>query len=279
MRASKRILALHKKKTELRLAILDDDPEAIAYVKPFVDMTDGVKLIYSTTNPEEMLQYVKANELHILLLDMEMPKMGGMELLPQLKYLKETNPQIAKLQVIICTAHQKFAVDSFKHKVADYLTKPITFDRYLEAIHEVKQRFLPAGLHTLDTDNECLTIVLPRGEIKKIPYREIIYVEAMYSNTQVWLDSDRYFEVKEKFYKFLPRLPKSNFVRVHRSYAISLAHFRGLNNGGIQLHGTDTLVKYARRGGYELFDNWLAENVVRGNLIDKRKNNNLNEQK
>jgi|SRR5690606_29069827 len=277
MSASKRILALHKKKTELRLAVLDDDPEAIAYIKPFVNMTDGVKLVYSTTNPGEMLHYVKTNVVHILLLDMEMPIMDGMKFLPQLKYLKETYPQIARLQVIVCTAHQKFAVDSFKHKVADYLTKPITFDRYLEAIHEVKQRLLPAGLNTLDPDNECLTIVLPMGVIRKIPYREIIYVEAMQSHTWIWIDSEQYFEVNEKFYKFLRRLPKSNFVRVHRSYVISLAHFKGLVHEGIQLHGTDKLVKYARRGSYELFDNWLAENVVKGNLIDKRKNNKWSE--
>jgi|SRR5690606_25665103 two-component system LytT family response regulator len=271
MNTTQRILALHKKKKELQLAILDDDREAIEYISPFVRMTDGVVLAYAATNPEDMFNYLKKNVIHILLLDMEMPKMHGMAFLPQLMFLKKTHLNIADLQVIICTAHHKFAVKSFRYKVTDYLTKPITFDQYLEAIHEVKQRLIPAGLSTLDSEHDYITIALPGGKIRKLTYREIIYLEAYEHKTWLWINSTQYFEVNETFKKFLPRFPKSNFMQVHRSYAISLAHFQNLEKDGIRLRDTDTLVKYARRGGYELFDKWLAENLIRGNLVEKRK--------
>lgn len=269
MSMSKRILALRKKESLLKVAILDDDPDDIDYLKHFVQLTDGVRFVYSANDPEDMLAYLKTEVVDVLLLDMEMPVIDGLLFLPQLRSLMGRTPRIAQLQVIVCSAHGRFALEGFNYKVTDYLTKPIVFDRYLEAIHEVKQRLQLLGRNTGDEVNDCLTIVSAGGEIIKVAYEEILYIEATEDKSRIWISSTQYYEANERFGRFLQRMPQADFVQVHRSYAVALKHFLRIKRQKIQLRHTVKEIKAARKGSYKRFDDWLAENAVRGYLKEE----------
>lgn len=273
----KTILNLADKRKKLRVAVLDDEQEAIELMVDFIKLTDGFELAFTTNNPREALTRLKKEAVHVLFLDMEMPEMHGMQFMPQLDFIKAINPLVADLQVVVCTAHEHFARESFDRKAADYLTKPVYFDRYLQAVHEVKRRLLPVGLNTLNQDNDCLLIYGYRGmEIARLDYKQIIYVEAQDDKTWLWINSTDYYETYEKMHHVLLRLPKSNFVQVHRSYAISLQHFKqlvgvkGKKEKQIVLAGTETAIPIGGKEKYPLFENWLGENAIRGKKVSKK---------
>src|SRR5690606_29388707 len=104
-------------------------------------------------------------------------------------------------------------------------------------------------------------------------FDEIIYVEANDDKTWLWISQTEYFETYEKISEVLLRLPKANFVRVHRSYAISLNHFKqiisvtGSKDKRIQLAGTDTGIPIGAKDKYPLFEQWLGENAIRGKKV------------
>lgn len=270
----KTILKLADAKKKIRVAVLDDEQDAVEHLVDFIRLTDDFELVFTANNPREMLARLKKDAVDVLFLDMEMPGMHGMKFIPQLNFLKTVNPLIADLQVVVCTAHEHFARESFDRKVTDYLTKPIYFDRYIEAVAEVKKRLLPLGLNYLDRNNHCLLVYGQRGlEIARLNYDEIIYVEANDDKTWLWISQTEYFETYEKISEVLLRLPKANFVRVHRSYAISLNHFKqivsvtGSKDKRILLAGTDTEIPIGAKDKYPLFEQWLGENAIRGKKV------------
>lgn len=258
--------------------VLDDEQEAIDHIVDYIKLTDDFELRLATSNPWEVLERIKKEAVDILFLDIEMPDMHGMKLIPQLTYIKESYPVAANLQVVICSAHEEFACESYKHKVADYLTKPIPFDRYMEAVREVKQRLLPVSLNRLDSDNDCLLVYTGRGmEVVRLDYKHVIYVEAQGDSALLWVSSTEYFEACESLRSVMLRLPKANFVKVHRSYVISLRHFKtiagrsGEQGKWISLEGTDMRIPIGGNGQYSVFENWLAENAIRGKKVSKNK--------
>lgn len=255
---------------------MDDEQEAIDHLVDYIKLTDDFELGLATSNPWEALERIKKEAVDILFIDIEMPEMHGMKFITQLAYIKETYPLAVHLQVVICSAHEEFACESFKYKVADYLTKPIPFDRYMEAVREVKKRLLPVSLNRLDSDNDCLLIYTSRGmEIARVDYKHVIYAEAQGDKTWLWVGATEYFETYESLKEVLLRLPKANFVKVHRSYAISLRHFRNIEGRSgekgkwISLEGTDVLVPLGGKGKFTVFENWLGENAIRGKKVSK----------
>lgn len=275
------IMNLADRKVKLMVGVLDDDPDAIQHIVDYVKVTDGFELAFATSNPWEVLDILKEETVHVLFLDMEMPEMHGMKFILQLDFIKKMNPLVSHLEIVVCTAHEHFARESFDHKAADYLTKPISFARYMQAVGVVKERLLPMSLNTLNRDNECLLVYGERGmEIARVDYEKIIVVEAQDDKTLLWVNSIDYFETYERMKKVLLRLPKANFVRVHRSYAISLRHFKsivgesGYKEKFILLDGTDAKIPIGAKEKYPLFEKWLGENAIRGKKFSKKDGKN-----
>lgn len=247
------------------MAVIDDDQEAIDYLVRYITLTDDFELVFTTTNPKDGLSYLKRLEVHVLFLDIEMPLMDGLAFLPQLQAIKLINKRIAQIEVIVCSAYDRFAINTYDYKVADYLLKPVVLDRYMQAVNEVKQRLQAVGLNALSADNRCLLVGYPGGTaLDRSNYSDIIYVEAKDDKTWLWAGQEEYFEVNVGFSNMLMRLPKSNFVQVHRSFAVSLRHVKGLRDNKILLLGTDREISRGKKGGYPHFERWLDDNAVSG---------------
>lgn len=269
MNICKRLLRSVDSIRKLRVAVLDDDPDAIDFLLGYIRMTNGFEVSFTSTNPSEMLEHLAKEGVDVLFLDMEMPGIDGTAFLPQLQFLKMVNPLIAHLEVVVCSAHERYAVNMFRYKVADYLTKPILMDRYMQAVEEVKKRVLIARQYEQEgreeKDEYLLVYSRQEGKSYKLNASEIIYAEANNTSTLLWVDSNTHYEIHESFKKFLLRyLSRQRFVRVHRSYAISANHFDGMNKNEIVLRGTSRTISYAEKGGYVQFENLLQKNLVRG---------------
>ncbi|WP_165384748.1 LytR/AlgR family response regulator transcription factor [Sphingobacterium corticibacterium] len=269
---------LADKKKKLRVVVLDDEPESVEHMVSLIEVTDGFELAFVSNSPWEVLGRLKEDAVHVLFLDMEMPTMHGLQLMQQLDFIKKINPLVAHLQVVVCTAHEHFAREAFDNRATDYLTKPVTFSRYMQAVNVVKERLLPMSPNVLDRANECLIMFSERGKaVARVNFNEIIVVEAQDDKSWVWINSTDYYETSEGLGDVLLRLPKSNFIKVHRSYAISLSHFQGIvgESGSkhkfVVLKGTDAKIPLGEQGNHPLFEMWLGENAVRGKKISKKR--------
>lgn len=255
-------LRLEPPKRNLRAAIVDDDRTAIDVLLAYIHVTDGLELAFISMDPREGLARLQKEHVDVLFLDMEMPVMDGIQFLSQLK--------VAHLQVVVCSAYDRFAAETYGFQVADYLVKPFHFTRYMDAIHVVKERIGPIGLNRLEEKNNCLMIWSDRGTVVcRLEYDQIVYVEADEEKTRLWTGPDRYYEIREKFGKTVSLLPKALFTKIHRSYAISLGHFVKKTDKKVVLRGIPQEIPYGDRKKYPLFENWLAENAMRGKLVSR----------
>ncbi|MBD1423746.1 LytR/AlgR family response regulator transcription factor [Sphingobacterium chuzhouense] len=251
---------------KLKVLVIDDDPLALKVIADYVKATDGLELVSQTTNPRKGMDVLKKNEIHLIFLDMEMPGMSGMAFLAQLKILAEDNPSIANISVVVCSAFDRFAADSFDYEAVDYLVKPVFFERYTRAVKKVKQRWHRMSLNMLSSDNDCLMVYTTRGKLfHKLRYEDIIYLEAKGEKTWIWVSESEYFEIDDILKNVMLLLPRARFARVHRAFAISLVHFEWIKGMEIQLKGAPkNKIKLGRKGDYELFKDWLAENAIKG---------------
>lgn len=100
--------------------------------------------------------------------------------------------------------------------------------------------------------------------IYKVTFPEIIYIEAREGMTRLWVSSTKYFELQKTFREVLSCLPEDTFMKVHRSFAISLPHFKGMEGNRILLHNIEQKIPRGRKTNNALFDKWLNENSLPG---------------
>lgn len=262
---------------KLKVLVVDDDPVALKIIVDYVRATDGLELVCHTTNPRKGIDVLKKNEIHAVFLDMEMPGLSGMEFLAMLKVIAEINPAVADISIVVCSAYDRFAAESFNYEAVDYLVKPIFFERYTTAVKKVKQRWHRLSLNMLSSANDCLMIYTPRGKIyRKVPFEDIVYLEARVEKTWIWVSESEYYEIDDILKNVMLLLPRARFARVHRGFAISLSRFEWIKGKEIALKGApENKIKLGRKGDYDLFKDWLAENAVKGRYFRTSSNHEI----
>ncbi|OOG17974.1 hypothetical protein BWD42_11795 [Sphingobacterium sp. CZ-UAM] len=258
----KKILKQEGRLRKIRIAIVDDDPDIVAELKRYVDLTDGVECAYATTNPKEALVALRRLKLDILFLDIEMPIVSGLDVLGQLESLQRINPGIANLQVIVCSTNREVGDKMFHYGVTDYFLKPFEQERYYKAIAKAKDKIQGRGLNDLDQENKCFFYGTRGTEKQRLNYDDIIYIEAKNDQTRIWIEDKTYIEVNESFGDMVLCLPKASFAQVHRSFAVSLKHITAITPKLVILSGIE--IKRGEKGKYTYFDEWIEQNTITG---------------
>lgn len=193
----------------------DDDIDRIA-VASYCKHYSFLHLANSFDSPQKTLAFIQKNQVDLLLLDIDMPGMNGLEMRKQLMQIPAC---------IFITSHPEFALESFELSVLDYLIKPLKADRFAVAMHRVKEylgiRHKASLLdHTLGSD----TLFIKDGHQHfKIQLHEIIYLEALKDYTGVVTAQKKYC-VLSSLGNLLEEKSFRSFVRIHRSYAVQ-KHF------------------------------------------------------
>ena len=187
----------------MRVLILDDEEPAIKLLALFVEKTPNIQLVLATTNVDEALQALEKNKIDLFLLDIEMPDINGVELLKSL-----TRAPL----VILTTAYEKYAIEGFNLNVVDYLLKPIRYERFLQGIIKA---------HTLYKKEAAFIHIKSNYKTIKIMFEDILFIEGLkdyvkvHTLDKIWLTRLNIKNINEK-------LPESYFLRVHKSYIISI---------------------------------------------------------
>jgi DNA-binding LytR/AlgR family response regulator len=194
---------------------VDDEPLAHELIEEFCSMLPHLELKQNCYNALEAMQYLNKDTVDIMFLDLNMPKLKGFDFLRTL-----TNPP----KVIVTTAYKEFALEGYELNVADYLLKPFSFERMVKAINKAigPQITNTAQPQAVTSSNSTESFFI-KGDKKyhQIKVDGILYIEAYGNYTKLYL-KDEMIISHEKISDYEAMLPINNFMRVHKSFIISL---------------------------------------------------------
>jgi DNA-binding LytR/AlgR family response regulator len=214
-----------------KCAIVDDEFLARQYIRDYVGRLPFLALTGDYDSPLLILEELKNNEIVILFLDIEMPDISGLD------FLKTLNPQP---YVILTTAYREYALEGYEYNVVDYLLKPFSFDRFLKAVNKAIDRAqketVEAGSPTAGQSlGDYLTIRADR-KLYKIEFDDLIYVEGQ--RAYVTLHTRQKNITALIALKDLElQLPSDRFIRIHKSFIVSVRHMESLEGNQVEIAG------------------------------------------
>jgi DNA-binding LytR/AlgR family response regulator len=189
---------------QLKCLVVDDEELARILLKTYIDKMENLTLIGNTENPLEALQILQNQEVDLLFLDIQMPELNGTSL------AKIVNP---KTRIIFTTAYSQYALTGFDLNVLDYLLKPITFERFEQAIDKAKDYF--------QITNQEETIIIKSGyDLHKIKLEDILFIEGS-SEYVTFQTAEKRIMSYQTLKSLEISLPTKQFMRVHRSYIVN----------------------------------------------------------
>lgn len=194
----------------MKCIVIDDDKLTRRALSKLIEQRPDFKLIGEFPDAESAIPEIKNGNVDLIFLDMVMPKMSGIELLNHF----ETLPQI-----IIVSDYKEYAVEGFNYNVTDYLTKPITKDRFSNAMDKVLERNL---FEQVKNESYHSIAVKQRSGFINISTDEILYVEGFGDYVNVHLQEGRKVTVLSTIKAMEEQLMDYSFMRIHRSYIANL---------------------------------------------------------
>jgi two-component system, LytTR family, response regulator len=206
---------------KIRTIIVEDEELARNLLKNFLKDVENIELIAECENGFEGVKMINELKPDLVFLDIQMPKITGFELLELLDH---------KPHIIFATAYDQYALKAFEYNAADYLLKPYSKERLLEAIEKVAERIQAEGAVSDVAEKisdypkeEVLDriVVKDRHKIHIIPVDQVRYIESMDDYVMIYTREGRY--IKQKTMKYFENaLDPKNFIRIHRSYIVKV---------------------------------------------------------
>jgi two-component system LytT family response regulator len=202
--------------------IVDDEPLAIEVIRTHVSTVGIFNIKGECINTIEAFKILSAEKIDLMFLDIQMPGMKGTDFLKSL-----VNPP----KVILTTAYRDYALEGFDLNVIDYLLKPVPYERFLRAVDKfLNNESRKPG----DTENEKFIYLNINKKVHKILVDEIVYVESIKDYLSIHTVSGD-IVAKHTISAFELLLPENAFIRIHRSYIVSVSKIRGFNTQFIEV--------------------------------------------
>ena len=212
----------------LTCIIVDDEPSAVNILKNYVAKTPFLELVGTATNPLEAMKVMEGKQVELAFLDIQMPHLSGIDFMKMLK---------GKTQVILTTAYSEFALEGFENEALDYLLKPIAFDRFLKAAQRALNTtaFSSPDWQPVEKEDDYMFVKTEtKGKMLKVDFEDIIYVEGLKNYVSIFVADERIITYTS--IKALEEKLPSYFMRVHKSYIVSLKKVRAVDGNQILLH-------------------------------------------
>jgi len=225
--------------TKLKCIAVDDEPLALDIIEDYVSKIPFLELVKRTENAIEALQLVQAGGIDLVFLDIQMPELTGIQ------FLKIANN---KASYILTTAYSQYALESYDLNVSDYLLKPIAFDRFykaVEKVHNQNKLAEPVAVapptpvsapFSAGNNVQDFIFVKTEHKIQKIQLDDILYIEGLKDYISIFTKAERVITL-QNMKKMEETLPKGQFVRVHKSYIISLDKIESIERSRISING------------------------------------------
>lgn len=196
----------------LQCLVVDDEAPAIRLLASYIKKVPFLELTTSTTDPIEAIRIIEQEDLDLVFLDIQMPTITGIQLSKIVK---------GKVNVIFTTAYPQFALESYDLNAIDYLLKPFEFERFYSAVLKVKPKEDTKTIH--QTDDTIFIKTNGKNNYEKVHPKDILYIESLRNFVSIHL-VDKQIITYNTLKHFESELPQNNFVKVHKSYIVSLQH-------------------------------------------------------
>jgi len=207
--------------------IVDDEPLARDILIEFTAKVPFLEMKASCQNGYEALEVLQKEKIDLVFLDIQMPDINGIQLYESLSY---------RPMVIFTTAYSNYAVTGFDLDAVDYLVKPFAFQRFLKAVNKAQEQLQKQGISDSTTSSRDFMFVKDGTKIIKVAYDDVLYIEGMKDYVKIIL-KDRFVMPLTTMNSMMEKLPKGRFVRIHRSYIVSLSSIDSIEKNRVTIAG------------------------------------------
>lgn len=215
---------------ELKVIIVDDEPLAINVIKNYIGQVKDLELVETFSNAVDASTYLQSHNVDIIFLDINMPILDGLE------FLKTLNDAP---MIIITTAHEEFALESYELEVIDYLIKPIPFPRFLKSVNRILKlkKTHDSTERNTTSDHPSIFVKVDKKKLQKIYLDEIVVVESLKDYIRIKTTTGKYI-VHKTLSSFTEELPADQFIRIHRSFTISIDKVQVVEGNSLEIDNT-----------------------------------------
>lgn len=205
--------------------IVDDEPLAQDILESYIENMPNVNLVSKCSNAIEANEVLKNEQVDLIFLDIQMPQVTGIDFVKSIK-----NPPL----IIFTTAYPDYAVEGFELAATDYLLKPISMDRFLQAVNKAEQELAAhKGADNADA-KETFFFVKADKKLVKINYKDILYIEGLKDYVIIRLVEGRVITL-QTMKSLEAKLPSDQFKRIHRSYIVATPKIKALMGNMVEI--------------------------------------------
>jgi two-component system LytT family response regulator len=205
--------------------IVDDEPIARDILRTYIAQVPYLNLVGECSDAFEAMQLLNRQPVDLVVLDINMPRLSGLDMLRTLKKYPA---------VIITSAYSDYALEGFELSVTDYLLKPFSFPRFVQATEKVHQLRQPAEQPVPMPPKEDFIMVKADKKLTKVFFNELTHVEAYGNYIFIYSGPNRIMS-KQTLTQFEEQLPSTQFVRIHKSYVVSLKAVKFLEGNELSI--------------------------------------------
>lgn len=219
---------------KMKCIVVDDEPIARDYLSAYVQKMPQLELLGCYSNAMDAFPVIEEGHIDLIFLDIQMPGLTGLEFLRTLQ---------SRPEVILTTAYSEYALEGFELEVADYLLKPISFERFAKAVKKVERRKLPQPSATTITSEEMPERVSNAHEFMfvksgyksvKVLFDEILYIEGLKEYVLIRTKEGKFTKL-DRMKNLEQNLSNKGFIRIHKSYIVSVSAIQSVFGNTIEL--------------------------------------------
>jgi two-component system LytT family response regulator len=212
----------------IKCIAIDDEPLALSKLEGFIKKVPDLLLLRTFDNAVEAIGYLKEENTDLIFLDIQMEQLTGIQFLEAAGTTS---------RIIITSAYDQYAIKGFDLNVSDYLLKPYSFQRFVQAVNKVMDYFSQKhDSQKTSTENENFIFVKTEYRFERIDLDDILYIEGMKDYLRI-ICTDKKIMTLQSFSKIEESLPSKKFCRVHKSYIVALDKIKSVERGIILIAG------------------------------------------
>ena len=237
----------------LKCLIVDDEEIAISGIMDYMEDLEYLQLVQTCSSGVEAMEILKHKEIDLMFLDINMPRLTGLELLESLE-----KPPLT----ILTTAYSEYALDGFRLHVVDYLLKPYTFQRFLQATQKAVELFRSRLIFENGDNGKNADMYIRQGDdFQRINWKDILFAEAMQNYVKLHF-KEKTFVIHQTMASLEGILPNDYFFRIHNSFLVNVSQIETISGGRLFINGKELPISKHRKEEF-------LNSIVYKNLISK----------
>lgn len=236
---------------------IDDEPLALEKIREYIKRIGYLNLLSVFDNAIDALEFLKTNKVDLIFLDIQMEELTGIQMIETLQ---------DKPKIVLTTAYDEYALKGYELDVCDYLLKPISFQRFLQACERAYKQIDPDirvqndPIEKPDGNKNLNYFFIKNGsKTQKVNFDDILFVEGMKDYLRIWTANEKIMTLLS-FKKLESLLPPEKFIRIHKSYLISIDKIDNIERNRIKISGERLPIGNSyRRAFYQMIENRQAK--------------------